>query len=159
MGPIRQTIKKDHIEVIRTYQGGYFKVLISPEQTGGTMALVDMTLPKGGDPPLHIHSREDETFYMIEGALTFFIGETVIKASAGEAVFAPRQVPHQFKIESEKARFLILITPGQFLEYFLEFSFPTAEEAKIMPLQDPPAAEMIAYMTSKLIQTYGVLLM
>jgi quercetin dioxygenase-like cupin family protein len=93
------------------YQGGYFKVLISPEQTNGSLALLDMTLPKGVEPPMHLHTREDESFYVLEGAITFQIGEETIQASPGKAVFAPRQVPHGFTIQTESARFLTLITP------------------------------------------------
>lgn len=141
----------------RSYQGGFFKVLLAPEQTGGSMALVDMTLPKGVEPPVHMHSREDETFYLLEGAMSFHIGDSLIKAAVGEAVFAPRQVPHHFVIESESARFLTLITPGQFLDYFLEFSFPAVEEVRIVPPQGPPPAEFIEHMTSKLTGKYGVL--
>ena len=144
-------------EAYRSYQGGFFKVLLSPEQTGGSMALVDMTLPKGVEPPVHVHSREDETFYLLEGDITFHIGESVTKAVKGDAVFAPRQVPHHFVINSESARFLTLITPGQFLDYFLEFSFPAAGELKIVPPQGPPPADFIEHMMSKLTGKYGVL--
>lgn len=142
----------------RCYQGGFFKVLISPEQTGGSMALIDMSLPKGVDPPMHIHSHEDETFHLLEGAITFFVGENVISATSGDAVFAPRQVPHRFVIESESSRFLTLITPGHFIEYFLEFSFPAVEAVKLMPLQGPPPAELIERITFALTAKYGVLL-
>lgn len=157
METIKETTKITGTEAFRSYQGGFFKVLISPEQTRGSMALVDMTLPKGVEPPVHMHSREDETFYLLEGAMTFQIGETVVKAMVGDAVFAPRQVPHHFVIESDSVRFLTLITPGQFLEYFLEFSFPAVEELKIIPPQGPPPAEFLEHMTSKLTGKYGVL--
>ncbi|KAA3437745.1 cupin domain-containing protein [Rufibacter hautae] len=144
-------------QAYRSYQGGFFKVLLSPEQTGESMALVDMTLPRGAEPPVHVHSREDETFYLLSGEMTFKIGDQTIKAVAGDAVFAPRQIPHLFSIESESARFLSLITPGQFLNYFLEFSFPAAEELTVVPPQGPPPAEVIMHMTSQLIGKYGVL--
>ena len=111
----------------RNYQGGYFKTLTSPDQTNGTMALVDMTLPRGVEPPPHFHTNEDESFYLLDGSITFHIGCDVIEATKGEAVFAPRMVPHHFVINSASARFLTVITPGKFIEYFMEFSFPAAE--------------------------------
>lgn len=157
METIKEFNKVKSFEAFRNYQGGYFKVLISPDQTGGSMALVDMTLPKGVEPPAHIHTREDETFYLLEGEMTFLIGDTVKKAAVGDAVFAPRQVAHHFTIESESVRFLTLITPGQFLDYFLEFSFPAVDELNIVPPQGPPPAEFIEHMTSKLTGTYGIL--
>ncbi|MBC5991943.1 cupin domain-containing protein [Pontibacter cellulosilyticus] len=146
-------------DAYRNYQGGYFKVLLSPEQTGGSMALIDITLPKGVEPPVHVHTREDETFYLLEGEMTFHIGDKEVKAVAGEAVFAPRQVPHHFTIDTPVARSLTLITPGNFLDYFLEFSFPAAEELKIIHPQGPPPAEFIEHMTTQLTGKYGVLFM
>lgn len=157
MESLKEPTQVSAAEAFRSYQGGFFRVLLSPEQTGGSMALVDMTLPRGVEPPVHVHSREDETFYLLEGAMTFHVGETVVNAAVGDAVFAPRQVPHHFVIKSESARFLTLITPGQFLDYFLEFSFPAAEEVRVVPPQGPPPAEFIEQMTSKLTGKYGVL--
>ncbi|QMU28340.1 cupin domain-containing protein [Adhaeribacter radiodurans] len=145
------------ISAYRNYQGGFFKVLISPEETQGNFALIDMTLPQGVEPPVHLHSREDETFYLLEGEITFYVGEKVTKLKTGESIFAPRQVPHHFKINTPSARFLSLITPGNFLEYFMQFSFPAAEEVQVIPPQGPPPSEHIAFMMSELNQKYGVL--
>ena len=142
----------------RNYQGGYFKTLISPEQTNGTVALVDMTLPKGVEPPPHTHTHEDEIFYLLEGSVTFHIGDTVIKAKQGEAVFAPRMVPHYFIINSSTARFLTAITPGKFLEYFMEFSSPACAELCVVTPQGPPLEAAIKHMTKQLREKYGVLL-
>lgn len=144
------------LKTTRCYQGGFFKILISPEQTDGKMALVDMTLPKGVEPPVHLHTQEDETFYLLEGNITFYVGANQINATVGDAVFAPRMVPHHFVIESESARFLTLITPGQLVDYFMEFSFPAVEEVKITPPQGPLPAELIENMTSRLIEKYGL---
>jgi quercetin dioxygenase-like cupin family protein len=137
--------------------GGFFQVVISPNDTQGTLALLDMTLPAGVEPPVHLHTREDETFYLVEGEITFQIGEQVTAAVPGQTVFAPRNVPHQFRITTPSARFLTLITPGQFLNYFLQFSFPVAEEVKVIPPQGPPPAEAVAFMTAQLEEKYGVL--
>jgi quercetin dioxygenase-like cupin family protein len=157
MQTLNQITSNSKPSAYRHYQGGYFKVLISPEETQGNFALVDMTLPRGVEPPVHLHTREDETFYMLEGEVTFQIGEKITKVKAGESIFAPRQVPHQFEITSPTVRFLTLITPGNFLEYFMQFSFPAAEEVQLMPPQGPPPAEHLAFMTTQLKEKYGVL--
>lgn len=141
---------------LRAYQGGFFNVLIAPEQTGGSLALIDMTLPKGSEPPPHFHTMEDETFYLLEGRMEFQIGSEAIEAVQGAAVFAPRQVPHHFTIQSQTARFLTVITPGSFLEYFMEASFPTAAP-EVTPPQGPPPAEAIETMVRQLTQKYGIL--
>jgi quercetin dioxygenase-like cupin family protein len=140
----------------RQYHGGFFKVLLSAEQTGGAMALMDTTLPQGAEPSPHLHTREDEMFYLLEGKARFIIGDQVTDAVPGEAIFAPRQVLHQLIITTPTARFLTLLTPGDFLAYFLGTSVPT-DEPKIVPPQGPPPAEVIQQMTVRLRDAYGVL--
>ena len=157
MNSFKTTTAAVDLKDYRNYQGGFFKTLISPEQTNGTMALVDMTLPKGVEPPPHTHTKEDESFYLLEGFITFYIGDKVIEAKQGEAVFAPRMVPHHFTINSASARFLTAITPGKFLEYFMEFSFPAAEELSVIAPQGPPSEAAIKHMTKQLSEKYGVL--
>ncbi|WP_224998563.1 cupin domain-containing protein [Cesiribacter sp. SM1] len=140
----------------RSYMGGYYSVLISPEQNGGSFALLDMTLPKGVEPPRHMHTKEDESFYLIDGEIDFHIDEQIIKAKPGQAVFAPRMVPHHFALQTPTARFLTLITPGGFAEYFEAFSTST-EIPAVVPPQGPPPAEFISFMTSRLETDFRVL--
>lgn len=143
---------------LRSYQGGYFRVLVSPEQTAGTIALVDMTLPRGAEPPMHFHSREDEVFYVLEGTLSFVIGGSASIVTAGNAIFAPRNVPHRFGIESDTARFLNLLTPGDFYYYFMESSVAVVGQPTITPPQGPPPPAVIERLTSLLNDKYGVYL-
>lgn len=143
-------------EVFRDYHGGYFKVLLSPDQTNGAMAMIDITLPKGVEPPLHVHLNEDETFYLLEGDMSFRVGDNEIKAKPGDAVFGPRGVPHDFKIDDDQARFITVITPGDLLGYFMEFSTPTIGEPVVIPPSGPPPAEAIAYLLGRLKDQYGI---
>jgi quercetin dioxygenase-like cupin family protein len=140
----------------REYHGGYFKTLVSPEQSGGALAMMEMTLPQGAEPPLHSHDYEDEAFYILEGVMQFVIGEEVIDLCPGEGIFAPRKTPHLFKILSPEARFITVITPGKFWEYFMEFSTPAAGELQVKPPQGPPPPEMIALLTSRMSIVYGI---
>ncbi|MFT3823056.1 MAG: cupin domain-containing protein [Chitinophagaceae bacterium] len=140
----------------RSYQGGYFKVLLDNKETGGSMALLEMVLPKGAEPPPHIHANEDESFYLQEGEIHFFIGGKEIHAKAGDAVFAPRKVLHHFSIQTATARFLNLITPGQLQDYFMEFSTP-ATNLQVIPPQGPPPQEFITAMVGRLTDTYGIM--
>jgi len=146
----------DITDVYRSYQGGYFKTLLSPEQTGGTLALIDMVLPQGAEPPLHMHSREDETFYIIDGSMGFTIGNETLTAGEGAAVFAPRMVPHSFRILSPEARFITIISPGDLWHYFMEFSDPCAGRPLVSPPQGPPPAELISRLTDRLGGHYAV---
>ena len=138
----------------RNYQGGYFKTLISPEQSGGSLAILDLTLPAGAEPPPHIHTLEDETFYVLDGELQLRVGDTLVLLKAGEAVFAPRNVPHSFKILTDSARFINLITPGTLWAYFMAFSEPCEVEPKIKQLLQPPPPEHIQSMLSVLTNLY-----
>lgn len=144
------------INGLRAYQGGFFRVLVSPEQTDGSLAIIDITLPKGSEPPRHLHTREDETFYIIDGSVQFEIGDTVIDGKAGQAVFAPRNIEHQFTIQTDKARMLTVITPGDFVNYFLEFSQPIADEPiRLQAPQGPPPADVVDRLVSRLTSRFG----
>jgi quercetin dioxygenase-like cupin family protein len=72
----------------------------------------------------HIHHREDETFYVLEGEITFSIGDRTIKATPGTMVFAPRDVVHSFTIDSEQVRILVMSTPAGVEDFFKECSVP-----------------------------------
>ncbi len=139
----------------RSYQGGYFRILVDNAETRGNFSLVEMTLPKGVEPPPHIHSREDETFFLLEGQIKFVIGEKEIIANAGDAVLAPRTVKHHFAIQTESAKFLTLITPGDLQHYFLEFSKP-ALSLEVTPPAGPPPADLIETMTKRITSRYGI---
>lgn len=139
----------------RSYQGGYFRVLVNSSETGGAFSLLEMTLPKGVEPPPHIHANEDETFFLLEGQIKFFIGGKETTASAGEAVFAPRTIKHHFAIQTDAAKFLSLITPGGLQDYFIEFSEP-ARNLELTPPAGPPPADIIEIMTKRISSRYGV---
>jgi len=81
--------------------------------TGGSFGLVESLIAPGFSPPLHVHHREDESFYVLEGDVTMQCGEQRFRASAGAFVFLPRGVPHTFVVEGDRpARMLTLLTPG-----------------------------------------------
>ncbi|MES2810450.1 MAG: cupin domain-containing protein [Bacteroidota bacterium] len=142
--------------IYRDYNGGYFKTLVSPVQSAGTLAVIEMVLPKGSEPPKHVHAHEDETFYMLEGRIYFEIGDEQIEIGPGDSAFAPRGIPHLFKILDEQAKFITIISPGKFSEYFIEFSVPTMGEPKITPLQGPPPPEVIELLIDRMVNVYGV---
>ena len=84
----------------------------------------------------HIHHREEETFYVLEGEMSISVGDRTTKATPGTMVIVPRDTLHSFAIQSEQLRVLILITPAGLEGWFKEFSVP----APAMTL--PPAAEV-----------------
>ena len=138
----------------RNYQGGYFKTLVSPDESAGSLAILDLTLPAGAEPPPHIHTQEDETFYVVEGILEVRIGDTLTVLNAGDAIFAPRNVQHSFRVLTSKARFLNLITPGTLWAYFIAFSEPCMGEPQVSMSLQPPPPEHIQSMLSVLTNLY-----
>ena len=118
------------------YSGWLLTFLVSGEETQGQFALMEQIARRGNVPPRHIHHREDETFYVIEGEMTFSIGERTLKATPGTVVFAPRDIPHSFTIDSEQVRILVQLTPAGGEGFFKACSVP----APSMTL--PPPAEI-----------------
>ena len=142
---------------LRAYQGGFFRVLVSPDQTEGRLSIVDMTLPKGSEPPRHVHTLEDETFFVVDGTVEFTIGDEVTIGKPGQALFAPRNVEHQFRIQSEQARLIVTITPGDFANYFIDFSEPITEApTHVQAPQGPPPADLIAQWIKALDERFHV---
>src|SRR5262245_8717919 len=81
--------------------------------TGGAYGLFESYLAPGFSPPLHVHHREDEAFWVLEGELTMRCGDRTFRAAAGSFVFLPRDMPHTFVVEGDApARMLTLLTPG-----------------------------------------------
>jgi quercetin dioxygenase-like cupin family protein len=117
------------------WQGGLYRMKARAADTRGALGLVEASLYRGFGPPLHVHRREDEAIYVIEGKIRFRQGEEEFVAGPGSWVWGPRGVPHTFKVESEEARALILVTPGGFERMFEVGGVPVSDSA------EPPAQE------------------
>jgi quercetin dioxygenase-like cupin family protein len=108
-----------------------FKVL--GEDTGGAYSLTDSVVPPQGGPPPHIHHREDEAFWVLEGELEIRVGEEVFMAGAGSFVHLPKGVLHSYEnVGSGPARFLTLMVPAGLEKFFEEVGKPGAD------LSSPP---------------------
>jgi quercetin dioxygenase-like cupin family protein len=109
------------------------RVLLHGDQSGSEISAIENGVLAGWPgPPLHRHDF-DEAFYLLDGELTFQLGEDLVAAGAGELVFAPRGAPHTLANLSEApARYLLLCTPAGFERHFARIE---AEQAGI----DPPA--------------------
>jgi mannose-6-phosphate isomerase-like protein (cupin superfamily) len=93
----------------------YPRVLVRSEQSDGRVGIVESVMPSGAaGPSLHKHDF-DEAFYVVEGELTFKLGDELVTAGAGELAFAPGGAPHTFTNRgSEPAHYLIVCTPAGF---------------------------------------------
>lgn len=89
-------------------------------QTGGSFALLEQNVSPGHGPRRHVHSREDESFYILDGEIGFEVGGQSFVAGPGTFVFGPRGIPHRFwNAGASPGRFLLIISPGG-METFLE---------------------------------------
>ena len=87
--------------------GSLWTIKASAEQTGGRFSFIEETAPQGAATPLHVHQEDDETFYVLEGELTFYFdADQPIAASAGSFVHIPGGAAHAFRVDSEGARYL-----------------------------------------------------
>jgi quercetin dioxygenase-like cupin family protein len=108
--------------------GDVYRFLATGEDTDGKYALWEAIVPPGGGPPLHVHSREEEGFYVLEGEITFQIGDRRLVASTGTFANMPVGTTHSFKNESGKtARMLISVAPAGLERMFFEFGVPLPE--------------------------------
>src|SRR3712207_5303964 len=121
------------------------EVKASAASTGGQYTLLEVTAPAGLQTPLHVHYREDEGFYVLDGSITIELGEQTVDLGAGQHALGPRDVPHRFTVGPDGARMLWVLTPGGFEDFVEEVSVPAA--ARTVPPADvlPPenAAEIV----------------
>jgi quercetin dioxygenase-like cupin family protein len=114
--------------------GELLTVVATAEQTGGAFSLMEERLPRGAEPPPHVHRREDEAFFVLDGALTVRVGDQTFAATAGSFVFCPRDIPHLLTVESDEVRMLTLCTPGGIEQLFVELGEPA--RARTLPPDD-----------------------
>jgi mannose-6-phosphate isomerase-like protein (cupin superfamily) len=133
--------------------GGRYTVLLTGAETEGAYAVFDCLVPPGLGASPHLHRREDEAFYVIDGEFEFTIAGEPARVSSGAFLFGRRGVPHHFKnIGSTPGRMIITVTPRGLRGFFAEIGtlLGSREDAPI-----PPTPEDI----EKLLQTapkYGV---
>jgi len=108
---------------------GWFHSTITLKASAPEAGITEVVLRPGEEPPLHVHSREDEWLYVVSGAVSFHVGGEDHYGEAGAFVSFPRGIPHTFSIETETARILVVNTPGGFEKMF-ELNPQTPEEAE-----------------------------
>ncbi len=93
------------------------------EDTQGAYSVSEMTFPAGSGPPMHVHAREDEAWYVLDGSFDTQIGDQSYTAGPGWFGIGPRGVPHSLRAgEAGPARMLMYVTPGGFERFFDELA-------------------------------------
>lgn len=123
-----------------TMLGTTMRLLATAAGTGGRFTVFEQVTPVGWGPPRHIHSREDEIFYILEGTYELHVGDERKTVSAGASAVLPRHVPHGFRnVAPAPSRLLSVIAPGGLEEYFLAVAkcSPHPTPAQLVELARP----------------------
>ena len=96
------------------------KMLIkqSSETTGGKYAVIEQFLHPGGGPPPHTHTREDEVFFIVSGEFDILLGETTVRAQAGDVLNAPKNVKHTYHCAGTEPGTIMFLTYPAGIERF-----------------------------------------
>lgn len=116
------------------------RIQLEGSDSRSAYALVEMTAPYGDMPPLHVHHRDDEAFYVLDGRLTLFVGEREIELEAGACAVAPCGTPHTYRAELDGTRWLVVCSPAGFEEF----------------VRDVAAAERDPAVLSEIAARYGI---
>jgi quercetin dioxygenase-like cupin family protein len=131
-----------------SYMDCLFSVLVGSEQTDGRFGLMEMVAPKGREPSRHLHYTDDEGFYVLEGELTFYVGEKTYGASPGTFVFLPHCVAHSYTFETDSVRMLSIVAPGGLERHFRDPRFSEPAKGTTLPapggVPDPELLEAMA---------------
>ena len=110
--------------------GDVYRFMATGDNTNGKYAIWEAIVPPGGGPPPHVHSQEEEGFYILEGEITFQVGEKRVVATPGMFANMPVGTPHAFKTESDRpARMLISVAPAGLEKMFFEVGVPLYDGA------------------------------
>jgi mannose-6-phosphate isomerase-like protein (cupin superfamily) len=138
------------VEISTWYKGILSTQLATADDTGGAFDLVLSNMRRGTEPPPHIHTREHEFFYVLDGTLDVYVGNNMFHVGPGECAFFPLGRPHAFIVRSPEIRMLVLISPGGFIKSVASMAAP-AEKLEI-------PSDSITYATADLNETIKIFL-
>lgn len=127
--------------------GDRYRYLATREVTAGRYGIWEATVPPGGGPPPHVHSREEEGFYVIEGEVMIHVDGQQVVAGPGSFVNMPVGSTHWFRNETERpAKMLILVAPGGMEALFRKTGTPVDDHARpITPVDDEEKRRLVAF--------------
>ena len=127
---------------VRWWLGVLATIKLSGADTGGHHALIEMVTPTGLGAPPHVHRREEETFYVIDGELSFTVDGQAVIVGPGEVLHIPRDVPHAFTVTTpHPARYLTVFSPA-FFDGFIKASSEPAQGPGMPPVLEPTSADI-----------------
>ena len=122
--------------------GSSAELKFAGEQSGGDWAVVEWRVRAGDEPPMHTHTREDETVYVLDGTITAYVGGEKIEVEAGSYAALPKNVPHAVMVHGEEARLLITLEPAGAEYFFVPRDDSDADPAKFGLIIHPAVSAM-----------------
>lgn len=135
MADVKPLLTKKNEGTAIWHMGALLIFKATSAQTSGQYWLAEQTSRLGYASPVHVHSLEDETFHVLDGEVTIEIDGEPYQLGPDATLFAPRGLPHSYKVESAEARWLVLGTPGGFDGWFFDTGKPA--EDLVVPRFDP----------------------
>ncbi|MFI9275259.1 cupin domain-containing protein [Kitasatospora sp. NPDC052896] len=109
---------RDQHQTLEWLDGGLFTILLDSQATQGQLTVGRFDVPKGEAPPFHVHTRDDEVFLLLKGEALVWVGDEQHELSEGGIVYLPRNIPHGYRITSDRADLLLIATPAGIEEMF-----------------------------------------
>ena len=132
--------------------GDTMTLMATAARTGGSLTLLENLTAPGGGPPPHVHTREDEFFYVLDGTFEIRIGDDVHALGPGGFAFVPRGTAHNFRNTADTAsRILVGFSPGGMDGFLRDSGRPAVDDGPAPPLDDDEIAR-----TTAAARRYGV---
>lgn len=133
--------------------GSLFEQLVGSDRTADAFGASLVTQPPGLATPTHVHTREAEAWFVLEGTVTYLAGTELVELGAGDFIHLPRNVPHAFRITgTTPARYLALSVPGRLMSLYDEVGVPAA--SRQLPDGGLPPADVRRWL--ELAPSYGL---
>jgi quercetin dioxygenase-like cupin family protein len=135
----------------RWWFGQLAEIKATAADSDGLFSIVEVTCGPNYEAPLHVHHREDEAFWVLDGQVNLEVGAKTIAAAVGDFAFGPRGIPHRFKAGDQGCRMLFILTPGGLEDLIRATSVQAGSRS--LPPQDGPPPDMERL--KAIVATYG----
>jgi quercetin dioxygenase-like cupin family protein len=103
---------------------------VTSEDSAGGISVFEMTVAPRSGPQLHVHHREDETYYVLSGEFLFEVGGQKHSLPQGATIFAPRDIPHRWaNVSTSDSKMILVCTPGGFEKFFEDSAMAMMDKA------------------------------
>ncbi|MEU3464716.1 cupin domain-containing protein [Streptomyces sp. NPDC006733] len=118
------------------FLGGRARILLPGSRTNGALSVLEFFDTAGHAPPHHLHADEDELWTVLDGEVSFFVGDQRLDLQAGQIAFGPRGTPHSYLVRSATAHLAVAFTPSRIEEWFSSNGTPATRLDDVAPTFD-----------------------